>query len=57
MKIGVCAVLAMLWASCYSFELFPWSADYMEWWHLPHLATILAANWIVLVWAIERADV
>ena len=53
MKIGACAVLAMVWASCYSFELFPWSGD-MEWWHLPHLATILAVNWIVLVWDVAR---
>lgn len=55
MKIGACAVLAMVWASCYSFELFPWSGGDMEWWYLPHLATLLAANWIVLVWAVERA--
>ena len=54
MKIGACAVLAMVWASCYSFEMFPWSGD-MEWWYLPHLATILAVNWIVLVWAVARA--
>jgi len=55
MKTGACAVLAMVWASCYSFELFPWSRGDMEWWYLPHLATILAANWIVLVWAFARA--
>lgn len=51
MKTGECAVLTTVWwASCYSFELFPWSGD-MEWWYLPHMVTILAANWIALVWA------
>ena len=54
MKIGACAVLAMVWASSYSFELFPWSDD-MEWWYFPPLMTILAANFIVLGWAVARA--
>ena len=54
MKIGACAVLATVWATCYSFELFPWSDD-VEWWYFPHLMTILVANVIVLVWAVARA--
>ena len=39
--IGYVIVLFALWGFFFSFHLFPWVEDTMEWWYIPHLFTAL----------------
>ncbi len=38
---GYVLVLIAVWGFFFSFHLFPWVDDSMEWWYLPHFFTSL----------------
>jgi hypothetical protein len=32
--------LTYIWGACYTFYLFPWTKDVVEWWYVPHVFTL-----------------
>lgn len=48
--------LSYIWGVSYSFHLFPWVKDTMEWWYIPHVLTVIVIGipFVLLSGEIEK---
>lgn len=45
---ALAGMLAATWAAFYTFKLWPWSRDTLEWWYIPHFISVCAGYVVVM---------
>lgn len=46
--------LFIFWCSFYSFHIFPWIPETVEWWYIPQLFTVIAINVLYIAFILEE---